>query len=128
MARAQTEAGPLGRHSRIRLPEAEEMEDRTSLEDAGSLEREARVEVLDDRRRPRVEVDHDEGAEAVVQRRIREAEARNREFSEVDYRQFHERIKEQAEAAPVVSRRWSNSKLREAIIWREILGPPKSLE
>ena len=128
MARAQTETGPLGRHSRTRLPGAEEMEDRTSLEDTGSLERETRVELLDDpRRRARVEMDQDEGAEAVVQRRIREAEARNREFSEVDHRQFHERIK-QTEAAPDVSGRWSNSKLREAMIWREILGPPKSLE
>jgi hypothetical protein len=128
MAKAQTDAGPLGRHGRTRLPGAEEMEDRTSLEEGGSLEVAGELEVLDQSQlRRRVEVDQDEGAEAVVERRIREAEARNTAFSEADHRKFHERIKP-AEAAPVASRKRSIAQLREALIWREILGPPKSLE
>ena len=128
MARAQTEAGPLGRHSQTRLPSSEEFEERTSLEEGGSLEGAGRLEVLDEARlRTRQVEDQDEGAEAVVQRRIQEAEARNREFSEADHTKFHQRI-QQAEAAPVASRKRSIAQLREAFIWREILGPPKSLE
>lgn len=129
MARAQTDAGPLGRHGRTGLPGAEEVEERTSLEEGGSIEVEERFEVLDDTRlRTRVEVDQDEGAEAVVQRRIQEAAARNRELSDADHRKFHDRIKQtEAEPRPAAQKR-SIAQLRQAFIWREILGPPKALE
>lgn len=101
----QDERGPLGRQSAKKLPSAEEMEDRTSLE----------------------VVDHDEGAEAVVERRIREAEARNRPSSEADHQSFHARLKE-AEPAQVQHVGLTAQQLRQAFVWREILGPPKALE
>jgi len=116
----------MGRRARTQLPGAEEVEEVISLE-GGSLEVAESLENFDDLHRRRPVVDHDEGAEAVVQRRIDAAEARNREHREVDHQAFHTRIRE-GEAAPGAAQRHSRSKLREAIIWREILGPPKGLE
>lgn len=128
MARAMDEAGPLGRHSRTRLPAAEEMEDRESWEDGGSLEVPGRLENLDEtRRRPRIEVDQDEGAEAIVQRRIKEAEARNTAFSAADHRKFHDKIK-QTESKAAAGIGLTVPQLRQALVWKEILGPPKGLE
>lgn len=127
MKAAQDERGPLGRHSRTRLPASEEFEDRTSLEE-GSLEVEGRLENLDEtRRREREVVDQDLGAEAVVERRIREAEARNASFSEKDHRSFHQKIA-RSDQVQGARGRFSSKQLRDAFVWREILGPPKSLE
>lgn len=123
----QDERGPLGRLSRTRLPSAEEMEDRDTLE-SESLEVPGRLENLDEARvRPRDVVDQDEGAEEVVERRIREAEARNRPFSAKDHLRFHEQV-EAGEPAPPARRTFPTKQLRQAFVWREILGPPKSLE
>ncbi len=120
--------GPLGRHSRTRLPSAEEVEERESLE-GRSLEVEESLEVIDDRpaRRQRVEVDSDDSAEEVVQRRIREAEARNRPLNAADHRRFDAEIRPAA-AAPAPKPGTGRSRLHDAIVWREILGPPKSLQ
>lgn len=128
MARAMDEKGPLGRHSKTRLPASEEFEDRTSLEEGGSIEVPGRLENLDESRRRRVEVDQDEGAEALVQRRIQQAESRNRSFSESDHRAFHDKIKQPDAANPAPSLRLTAGQLKTAFVWREILGPPKSLE
>ncbi|MEO8636537.1 MAG: hypothetical protein ABI587_14775 [Gemmatimonadales bacterium] len=120
--------GPLGRQSRTPLPAAEEVEERTSLEGT-SLERAEQIEVMDDRpaRRQRVEVDADDGAEAVAQRRIREAEARNRPLNAADHRRFDAQIRPAvtAEAPKAAAGR---NRLQDAIVWREILGPPKSMQ
>ena len=78
-------------------------------------------------RRERTEIDQDEAAEGVVQRRISEAEARNRPLSAADHQQFDARIRAtpEAKASPRTLRAAS---LRQAIIWKEILGPPKAFE
>lgn len=122
----QDERGPMGRRGRMELASAEEVEERTSLE-GGSLEQPESLENFDDAHRHRPVLDQDDDAEAVVQRRIEAAEARNREHREVDHRAFHARIRGGA-AAPGAAQRYSPAKLREAVIWREILGPPKALE
>lgn len=128
MAAGQDERGPLGRHSKTSLPVSEDFEDRSSLEDGGSIERAGRLENLDDSRRRRVDVDQDDGTEALSQRRLQQAESRNRAFSETDHREFHDKIK-QAESATAAKRAGlTPAQLRQAFIWREILGPPKSLE
>lgn len=118
-------AGPMGRQSKTRLPAAEEVEERDSLE-AGSLEVEERVENLDNSRL-RKRVDQDEQAEAIVQRRIDAAQARNQSHRNADHKAFDKRIREPA-PAEVAERRYSAKSLRDAFVWREILGPPKSLE
>jgi hypothetical protein len=117
--------GPMGRHSQTRLPSAEEVEERDTLE-SGSLEVEEQVENLDTSRL-RKRVDQDEQAEAIVQRRIDSAQARNQAHRNADHKAFDKRIREPA-PAEVAERRYSVKSLRDAFVWREILGPPKSLE
>jgi hypothetical protein len=126
----QSDRGPLGRHSRSQLPGAEEVEVRTTWEDQGSLEVEESIEVLDDTRLrpPRVEYDADEGAEEVVRRRIVAAESRNRALNAADHEAFDQRrMKGEVKAAAPVAR-FPVQRLRDAFIWREVLGPPKALE
>jgi hypothetical protein len=72
-------------------------------------------------------VDQDEGIEAVVARRLREAEARNRPLSAADHVAF-DKIVRQGDLTAAAPRRYPTGQLRQAFIWREILGPPKSLE
>ena len=128
MAQAQGEAGPLGRHSRTRLPSAEEAEERESWEDRGSLEVPGRLENLDESRlRRRIEVDQDDGTEAIVQGRIKDAESRNTALSAADHRKFHDKIKP-AESQPTAGIGLTVPQLRQAFVWKEILGPPKGLE
>jgi hypothetical protein len=126
--------GPLGRSARVRLEDAEDVEERTSLE-RGSLEVPESLEVLDEtrlRQERRLE-DFDDEAEAIIQRRKKEAEARNRAHRAVDHVAFHDRFlageiggpEGAAEQAGPRSRRMQ---LRDAIVWREILGPPRSTE
>jgi hypothetical protein len=110
------------------LPSAEEVEERDSLE-GRSLEVEESLEVIDDRpaRRQRVEVDADDSAEEVVQRRILEAEARNRPLNAADHRRFDAEIRPAA-AATDPKPGTGRNRLHDAIVWRELLGPPKSME
>jgi hypothetical protein len=125
----QDERGPLGRTARTPLEGAEEVEVRTSLEDQGSLEVTDTPEISEEllRRRERVVVDLDEQAEAVSLRRQQEAAARNRSHAEADHRAFDQRVRT-TEAPSAVTLRYTPQELRQAFIWREILGPPKSLE
>lgn len=121
--------GPLGRHSRATLQDAEEVEDRTNFDEVAAsrkegVERES-AEALH-RRRERPEVDQDDAAEAVVQRRLKEAEARNRSHSAADHRQFDAQIRATAIQRPAGGGP-SLAQLRQAFVWREVLGPPRSL-
>jgi hypothetical protein len=122
----QDDRGPLGRRGRARLPGAEEVEDQTSLE-GGSLEVPESLENFDEVHRRRPVVDHDAEAESIVQRRIEAAQARDREHREVDHQSFHARIRGD-QPKPGTDRRHNIGRLREAVVWREILGPPKGLE
>jgi hypothetical protein len=118
------QGGPLGRHSRSQLPGAEEVEERDTLE-GGSLEVEEQIENLDSRVRTRV--DQDDQVEAIIQRRKAQAEARNRAHRNADHKAFDQRIREPAPAEKV-ERRYTAAAMRDAFVWREILGPPKALE
>jgi len=126
--------GPLGRSAGVRLEDAEEVEERTSLE-RGSLEVPESLEILDETRlRPerRLE-DFDDDAEAIIQRRKKEAEARNAAHRAADHVAFHDRIAQgEIGAAPAVpgpgTPRSRPLQLRDAVVWREILGPPRATE
>ena len=118
--RTGPEYGPVGRQSRAGLPEAEEVEERTSLEE----DREAvSLETLDARSERQVE-DFDDEAEAVLARRLAVAEARTSGRTLLDHRRFDEAIRAPAPAAPSGRKRPG---LRQALVWREILGPPVAL-
>jgi hypothetical protein len=97
-------------------------------EEARSLESTSEVRSLEeDVRRPqRAEVDSDDEAEAIVAKRIAAAEANLRPLSASDHKAFDARIrKEPADAT--ATQLSSMRRLRDAVVWREILGPPVSL-
>jgi hypothetical protein len=114
--------GPLGRAPDRSLPSAEEVEEGESLEVvpvARSLEGDAS-------RATPVTVDQDDEAERVVARRIAEAQGRSGALTKADHLAFDQRIKQQP-ADKTATRGYSTRRLREAVVWREILGPPVSL-
>jgi hypothetical protein len=103
------------------LPDDEDVEDRESLEQPErvvSLEAEVR-------RAPRAEYDQDSGAEALVRRRIAAAEARSGALTKADHKAFDTQIRQEP-ADHTAVRRYTPAQLRDAIVWREILGPPVS--
>jgi hypothetical protein len=81
---------------------------------------------LDASEHDRAVEDLDDEAERVVEQRRAAAEANLRPLSEADHRVFDERIREEP-AAKTATRAYTLKQLREAIIWREVLGPPVSL-
>lgn len=116
------QGGPLGRRSRTRLEGAEEVEDTESLE---AEEQVANLETAPIPSRRRVEVDQDDAAEALVQRRIDAAEARNQGLTARDHGAFDARIRAQvADRTAVAAVNLAN--LRHAFVWSEILGKPVS--
>ena len=112
----------MGRAPDRRLPPAEEVEERESLEvapEVQSLER-------DPTRQARVEVDQDDEAERIVARRMAAAEAQGEPLTKADHRAFDERIRQEA-ADKTATKGYTARQLRDAVVWREILGPPVSL-
>ena len=104
------------------LPPAEEIEERESLEaepEIVSLEHEVRREA-------RVLVDRDDEAGELETRRIQAAAARDHARTRVDHTAFDQRIRQEP-AEHTASRGYTAQQLRDAIVWREILGPPVAL-
>lgn len=117
--RTGSDYGPMGKTSAEGLPEAEDVEDRESLEvegDSTSLE-------VSGERAARVVVDQDEQAEQLVRRRTAVAEGRLSGRSAADHRRFDQAIR----AVPVQVVSAGRSRLRTAVIWREVLERPVSL-
>lgn len=103
------------------LPDDEDVEQRDSLEvpeRVVSLETEVK-------RPARAKYDQDSGAEELVRRRIVAAEARSGALTEADHKAFETRIRPEP-ADHTAVRRYTRAQLRDAIVWREILGPPVS--
>jgi hypothetical protein len=116
-----TPEGPLGRRPSAPLPSDEDVEERESLEV------EERIQNLEstERRPERREVDFDDEAEAIVQRRIKAAQDRDRSLSRLDHAAFDQKIRAVPDATRVTRPKLDS--LRQAIVWREILGPPVAL-
>jgi hypothetical protein len=115
-------SGPAGRAPDRRLPPADEVEERESLEvspEVQSLE-------TDPRRAARVEVDRDDEAEQVAARRIAAAEAQGKPLTRAEHVAFDARIRQEP-ADKTATRGYTARQLRDAVVWREILGPPISL-
>ncbi len=115
-------AGPMGRAPDRTLPEAEAEEDAESLEVAPEVQ-----SLETDARRPsRAIVDQDDEAEQVVARRLRAADANQAPRTKADHLAFDERIRqERADQTGAAASRVKQ--LRNAVVWREILGAPVSL-
>ena len=122
MENASAKAGPRGRPATVALPPAEDVEDRESLEtDAEVVSLEQVI-----RRPTRARVDRDEEVEGIEAARVAAAEARSGALTRRDHSAFDARIRQEPADATAV-RPLSPERLREAMIWREILGPPVSL-
>jgi hypothetical protein len=130
--RIEGQGGPLGRSRGVLLEPAEE------IEDLEVLEAEPEVVSLETggERLERVVVDHDDQAEALVQRRIAAGEARSGALTKADHTRFDQRIRT-APARPLPAQArfalppepaapYTRSALRSAVIWAEILDPPVS--
>ncbi len=122
--RALEGAEPVSRPTTISLslPGQEEIEDRESLEvepEVVSLETEVR-------REERRAFDQDAGAEQLVARRISAAAARDTAISKSDHIEFDKRIRQEP-ADKTATTGYTAQQLRDAVVWREILGPPVSL-
>lgn len=87
------------------------------VERGGSIEVAPRDETV-------IEIDRDDDVEALVQRRIDVAQARNRGWQASDHASFDEKIRQ---AAPVAAANKPRSALQRAMIWREVLNPPVGL-
>jgi hypothetical protein len=73
-------------------------------------------------------VDQDDEAERVVQQRLDQVAARGGPLGEADHQRFDQRIRQEpADHTAVRPRDPAIDRLRQAIVWREILGPPVSL-
>jgi hypothetical protein len=108
-------------------PEPMPPEEEEDVEERDSLEEPERVISLetDVPRRQRVVYDQDADAEALVHRRIEAARDRDRALSKVDHKAFDARIRQEP-AEHTAVRRYTTAQLRDAVVWREILGPPVS--
>jgi hypothetical protein len=107
-------AGPAGRRPDRALPRAEEVEPREQSLD------------VEPSRRERPVVDQDDQAEAIVAKRLEEASDHGRPLSAADHVAFDQRIR-QMPADKTAVRVYTPAQLRDAIVWREILGPPVAL-
>ena len=120
--RALEDAGAQGRPARTPRPSYEQVEEGRSLE----VESEARSLESVVPRPARREVDQDDEAEQIAARRIKAAAARDTAQSPVDHVAFDERIRQQP-AEHTAVRTYTTQQLRDAMVWREILGRPVSL-
>jgi hypothetical protein len=104
------------------LPDDEDVEERESLEGpvrVVSLETEVH-------RPARVRYDQDSGAEELVRRRTAAAAARDGPITRADHKRFDARIRQEPVDHTAVRRGYTPAQLRNAVVWRDILGPPVS--
>ena len=111
-------SGPAGGATERRLPPGRNVEDGVSPE-MQSLE-------IDPRRGERPVVDQDDEAEQVIARRRAAAEANAAPLTQADHAAFESRIRQEP-ADKTATRAYTAQQLREAVVWREILGPPVSM-
>jgi hypothetical protein len=120
--RALEQADASGQQAGQQLPWTDEIEERQSLEvdpEVRSLEEEVRREV-------RQTVDQDDEAEQIEVRRIQAAAARDATRTRADHAEFAKKIRQEP-ADHTATRGYTAKQLRDAVVWREILGPPTSL-
>jgi hypothetical protein len=119
------QAGGQGRTT-VRFP-TPPLPDDEDVEERGSLEVPERVISLETevKRPARVAYDQDAGAEDLVRRRIAAAEARSGALTKAGHKAFDTQIRQEP-ADHTAVRRYTTAQLRDAIVWREILGPPVS--
>ena len=122
LQRSLEEASEPDRPTWAPLPPTEEIEDRESLEvepEVVSLEGEVHREA-------RRQVDQEDHAADIETRRIAAAAARDSARTKVDHIAFDQRIRQEP-AEHTATPAYTAKQLRDAMVWREILGPPVAL-
>jgi hypothetical protein len=101
---------------------------REEVEETATLEAEPEVVSLENevRREARVRVDRDDEAGEFETRRIQAAAARDHARTKADHAAFDHRIRQEP-ADHTATRTYTAQQLRDAMVWREVLGPPVSL-
>jgi hypothetical protein len=115
-------SGPAGRAPDRRLPSADEAEEVQSLEVSPEVQS---LETVSGRPE-RAVVDQDDQAEQIVARRLKAAEANSVQRTRADHVAFDSRIRQEP-ADKTATRGYTAAQLRNAVVWREILGPPVAL-
>jgi hypothetical protein len=117
----EAEAGPLGRQARLPLPSDEEVEERESLEGVPEV-----VSLEEEVHRPvRREYTQDADAEQLVRKRIIAASSRDHARTKAEHLEFDQKIRKEP-ADKTATGGYTAKQLRDAVVWREILGPPVS--
>jgi hypothetical protein len=106
------------------LPEAEAVEDTTSLEEEPEV---VSLEVEPYRAERPAEISQSEAMQVLVQKRIEAADLRNREWRLEDHRRFDQAIREARPVKVVKRLSPAHHSLRQAMIWNEVLQPPVAL-
>ncbi|MGH7561283.1 MAG: hypothetical protein ACRENB_09705 [Gemmatimonadales bacterium] len=116
--------GPLGRRASRPLESSEE------IEEVQSLERDPEVHSLEVEpdRRERVEIDLDEEAIAAAARRRRLVDEDSRPLTVAGHRDFDKKVRTEVVLPNDPAAAARLKRLRQAVILREVLGPPRSLE
>jgi hypothetical protein len=124
LRRTLEEAADGGYPTTLPLPPEAPQEE---FEDTRSLETEPEIVSLEHevRREARVRVDRDDEAGEFETRRIQAAAARDHARTRADHAAFDQRIRQEP-AEHTATRGYTAQQLRDAIVWREILGPPVS--
>jgi hypothetical protein len=121
LQRTMEEAAETGYSTTLPPPLEEEIEDNRSLE----VEPEVRSLEGDVRREARRRFDQDDEAADIEARRVQAAAARDATRTRADHAAFDQRIRQEP-AEHTAVRGYTPQQLRDAIVWREILGPPVS--
>lgn len=88
---------------------------------------ETELDQLEELRARRPEIDRAEEGAEIGRRRLAEAAARNRPRRASDHAAFHDAIRAPEDAVEVARHpRYDSKKMRDAVVWREIIGPPKA--
>ncbi len=118
------QAGTVDHAGRAEPDDGEEIEEeRESLETTPET-----VSLETPYRRPaRKTVDYDEAANQLAAKRLAAVQARSGPQTVAGHRQFDERIRQEPADHTAVKRRYTGQQLRDAVVWREILGPPTAL-
>ena len=126
-AMEEAEEGPPSPAPQLPQRYEQVLYDDEDVEERQSLETEPEVVSLEEvvHRPRRQEYTQDEGAERLVEKRISAAALRDTARTRADHIEFDREIrKEPAEHTGTGG--YTTKQLREAIVWREILGPPVS--
>lgn len=129
LGRTLDQAGQQGKRPTIRTvsPARGPTAGKPATEGESLVSSEGQSLELESVRGDRAVEDLDDEAERVVEQRRAAAEANLRPLSDADHQAFDQRILRPEAADKTAARTYTAKQLREAVVWREILGPPVSL-